>query len=242
MRKIDLGALVLAFLSTPALAQSGTPTPIVSPNETILRVSGEGSVEIAPEIARISIGVTTTGATAMEALSKNNQDSSRLVKAIREAGIAGRDVQTSDLSVEPEYAEDDEEDRIIGWRAINSLTVTTADLENLGDLITVLFDAGGNTANAPDFDLTEASKLRALRDAERKALAEARDQAEATAAALGMRVARTLLVSDSKVNFSGGGRYIVVTGSRMSRPAVPIEPGMIEVQAEYSVEYALVPL
>ena len=241
MGKIYIGAISLALLATPVFAQSGSPTPAVLANETILRVSGEGAVEIAPEIAKISIGVTTTGATAMEALSKNNKDSSRLVQAIRAVGIAAREVQTRDLSVEPEYAEDEEVDRIIGWRATNSLTVTTAELENLGDLMGVLFEAGGNTADTPDFDLTEGSKLRATRDAERKALDEARDQAEATATALGMRISRTLLVSDSNVNFSGGGRYIVVTGSRISRSTVPIEPGLIEVQAKYSVEYALVP-
>lgn len=56
-----------------------------------------------------------------------------------------------------------------------------------------------------------------------------------------MKIARTLLVSDSNVSFSGGGSYIVVTGSRIASPAVPIEPGLIEAEAKYSVEYALVP-
>ncbi|MBX7499948.1 SIMPL domain-containing protein [Qipengyuania sp. YG27] len=242
MRGKIIAALALTLLASPSFAQSADPAPVVSANETILRVSGEGTLSVAPEMAKISVGVSTTGATALDALSENNRKSGSLVEAIRAAGIAGKDVQTNDLSVEPEYAEDEEVDRIIGWRATNTLTITTSDLENLGDLITVLFEAGGNTADTPDFGLTERSKLRATRQAERKALEEARDQAEATAEALGMRIARTLLVSDSKVSFTGGGRYIVVTGSRMARSAVPIEPGLIEVEAKYSVEYALVPL
>ncbi|BBI21108.1 hypothetical protein EKJ_19550 [Qipengyuania flava] len=101
--------------------------------------------------------------------------------------------------------------------------------------MTVLFEAGGNTINTPQFDLTETSRLGAVREAESKALAEA------TARSMGMRIARTLLVSDSTVNFTGGGGHIVVTGSRSGRPAVPIEPGQIEIRAKYSIEYALVP-
>ena len=236
-----LAALTLATMASPVLAQSASPMPVVLPNETILRVSGEGSVRTTPEIAEVSVGVSTTGPTAIEALSQNNRKTAALVDALRKAGITGEHIQTTDLSVAPEYAENAKVDRITGWRATNSLTIRTIDLENLGALMTVLFEAGGNTINTPQFDLTEPSRLRAVREAESKALAEAQDQAEATARSMGMRIARTLLVSDSTVNFTGGGGHIVVTGSRSGRPAVPIEPGQIEIRAKYSIEYALVP-
>jgi len=57
--------------------------PVVLPNETILRVSGEGSVRTKPEIAKVSVDVSTTGPTALEALSENNRKTAALVDALR---------------------------------------------------------------------------------------------------------------------------------------------------------------
>lgn len=78
-----LAALTLAMTASPVLAQSASPMPVVLPNETILRVSGEGSVRTTPEIAEVSVGVSTTGPTALEALSENNRKTAALVDALR---------------------------------------------------------------------------------------------------------------------------------------------------------------
>ncbi|WP_171033016.1 SIMPL domain-containing protein [Qipengyuania marisflavi] len=223
-----------------AAAQTDPAQPVVLPSETIIRVKGEGMVQYRPEVVTLDIGVATSGLSAEQALVENNEKSSELVAAIRKAGFAANDIKTTRLNVEPDYDEDDDDNRIIGWRAVNNLTLRTQRLGEVGAVITALFAAGGNTLDGPTFSLTEETTLRATREAEAKALIEAREQADATAAALGMRVARVLLVSDSGVRFDGGGGYIVVTGSRIKQPAVPIEPGDIEVSASYSVEFALV--
>ena len=78
-----LAALTLATMASPVLAQSASPMPVVLPNETILRVSGEGSVRTKPEIAKVSVDVSTTGPTALEALSENNRKTAALVDALR---------------------------------------------------------------------------------------------------------------------------------------------------------------
>ena len=240
MRAIILfGVLALQF-SQPVVAQTDRAQPQILPDETIIRVKGEGIVRYKPEVLVISIGVATTAATAEEALNDNNEKSLALIDAIREVGIPSSDVRTRDLEVSPVYSENEDVDEVIGWRASNTFSVYTEEIEEAGDMITLLFEAGGNTLDGPTFDLTEETKLKATREAEAKALAEARAQASATAGALGLKISRTLLVSDSKVNFNAGGGYIVVTGSRIRRPKVPIEPGEIEVEAVYSIEYAAV--
>ena len=78
-----LAALTLAMSASPVLAQSAPLMPVVLPNETILRVSGEGSVRTRPEIAKVSVGVSTTGPTALEALSENKRKTAALVDALR---------------------------------------------------------------------------------------------------------------------------------------------------------------
>lgn len=229
-----------ATLAAPGAAQTDRAQPVVLANETIIRVQGEGEVSAPPEIMTVSIGVTTTGATAAQALDANNRKLAPVLARLREEGIPASDIQTSGLDVEPQFAEDQErdEDRIVGFRASNAIAVETRDLTGAGALISVLFDAGANTISGPLFGLTEASRARLTRAAEAAALEEGRAQAEATAQALGMRVGRLLLVSDSEVRFRDGSGTIVVTGSRIA--PTPIEPGEVTVEARYSMEFTLV--
>lgn len=239
MRILVLAGLAFSLVA-PAVAQTEMARPIVLENETILRVGGEGEIRVRPETVEIEIGVETSAKTSPEALRLNNEKSIELVEAIRALGIDPDDVRTSDLSVEPRYAEDEDSANITGWVAVNELTVRTEKIEQIGEIIPLLFEAGGNTLDGPDFGLTPETRELVVREAEAQAISEARRQAEATAEVLGMRVARLLLVSDSRVRFRGG-RGIVVTGSRIRRQIVPIEPGDIRVSANYDVEYALVP-
>lgn len=234
-------AITGAMTGAPLLAQTQPARPVVQADETILRVAGEGAVKAAPSVMEVTIGVVTTGATAAEALEANNRKLAPVLAMLRERGIPASDIRTSDLEVEARYVDPRgaEEDRIIGFRASNFVTVTSRDLDGAGELVSALFDAGANTIDGPVFTVAEDEREALTRVAEADALREARAQAENTAEALGLRVSRVLLVSDSTVRFTAGSRTIIVTGSRISR--TPIEPGEVEVTAQYNVEFALGP-
>lgn len=234
---VALAALASAI---PAAAQTEPARPVVLPHETILRVQGEGSVAVKPSRMVVSIGVETAGATALEALDANNRKLAPVIEALRDRGIPASDIQSSGLDVSAVYSDDDELE-ITGFQASNSLSVTSRDLEKAGELISLLFDAGANTIDGPQFLIGEDQKEPLARQAEAEALREARAQAESTASALGMKVSRILLVSDSQVNFRSGSGYITVTANRVSR-ATPIEPGEVTVSATYDLEFALIPM
>lgn len=239
MRSLWL-ALTALLAVAPAHAQTAPASPVVLPGETILRTKGEGRVSVAPARMQIFIGVATTGASAAEALELNSAKLAPVIEVLRAQGIAPADIQTDGLSVEPEYsdARGRDSERIIGFRANNRIKVVSRDIGAAGDLISLLFEAGANRIDGPEFLVAEEDEERLARLAEADALREARAQADAAAAALGMRVNRVLLVSDSTVQFRSGSGVIVVTGSRLSR--VPVEPGEISIEAEYDVEFALV--
>ncbi len=241
LRALGLGALVMG-MAAPLAAQTEMARPTVAANETILRVQGVGRIAAAPEVMTVTVGVVTTGESAAAALDANNRKLAPVIAALRQAGIPAERIQTSDLSVDPQFAETRNAtvDRVLGFRASSAVTVESRDLESAGDLVSALFDAGANSISGPDFAVAEENVELVTRRAEAEALREARAQADATASALGMRVARVLLVSDSRVQFSTGTGYIVVTGSRIAR--TPIEPGEITVEASYNLEFALVPL
>ncbi|MBD2841578.1 SIMPL domain-containing protein [Erythrobacter rubeus] len=237
-----LPLLGAAMVASPLAAQTAPARPVVQPEETILRVKGEGVVTATPTQMTATIGMETVAATAATALDANNRRLGPVVEMLRAQGIAASDIQTSGLEVQPQYSDqrDRREERIIGFRASNRLTVTSRDLERAGELISALFNAGVNSIDGPYFAVAEGAKEPLTREAEADALREAQAQAESTAAALGMRISRVLLVSDSEVEFQNGSGYIVVTGSRLAR--TPIEPGQIEIKAEYDVEYAAIPM
>jgi uncharacterized protein YggE len=238
---LGIGAAGLT-IAAPLAAQTETSRPAVAATETILRVAGVGSIAAHPEVMTVTVGVVTTGESAAAALDANNRKLAPVIAVLRAAGIPAEQIQSSDLSVEPQFADTRNAvvDRILGFRASSAVTVQSRDLGSAGDLVSALFDAGANSISGPEFAVAEENVERLTRLAEAEALREARAQADATAAALGMRVARVLWVSDSQVQLGKGSGYIIVTGSRIAR--TPIEPGEITVEASYNLEFALVPL
>ena len=233
--------LFMAAQGAPVSAQAEMARPVVLPGETILRVEGIGEISTPPEVMRMSVGVVTTADTAAAALDENSRKIAPVIEILRDAGIMPSDIQTSGLNVEAQFADtsDVDFDRIIGFRAENRIKFTSRDIGQAGELISLLFDAGANEIDGPYFAVAESNIETLSRQAEANALREARAQADATAATLGMKVSRILLISGSNVNFAGDSSgFIVVTARK--RTATPIEPGEITVNATYDVEFALV--
>lgn len=244
MRGIFPGLAAGALFASPVplLAGVESASPIVRDGETILLVEAEGVAKAKPEEMTIHVGVVSTGPTAAAALEANNRKMQRVIEAIRAEGIGDSDLKTSELTVEPQFADDRRDARdvdIIGFEASNKITLTTRRLDRAGLFISSLFEAGANDIDGPMFQLEEDTERRVSREAELAALREARSQAETTAEALGMRVWRVLRISDREIDFTDRSGYIVVTGSRMT--PTPIEPGELTVTATYYVEFALVP-
>jgi uncharacterized protein YggE len=232
-------ALAFAALSVAAGAQDIAIG--LAPGEVLLEVNAEGEHLSRPDLMEITAGVVTTGRTAKEALAANSTQANRLLAAVRQNGIAPRDVQTSELSVTPQFARDDTDDetrvrRITGYLARNQLRLRLRELGRAPDVVNALFEAGANEVQGPSFDLSDPAP--SLRAARRAAVAEARAEADTYAEALGMRVARVLRVSERGPSRREEG-YITVTGSRVR--STPLEPGEISTAIEVWIDYALVP-
>ncbi len=242
MRLAGLAA-ALALAVLPASAAAQDPVISLAPGEVLLKVDAEGEFFVRPDMMLITAGVVTTGRTAREALAANAELANRLVDAVRASGVEPRDVQTSELTVNPQYARnpgsENEEDairRITGYVARNRLELRLRDLRTAANIVHGLFEAGANEVRGPSFGVQDPAP--ALKGARRAAIAQARVQADTYAEALGMRIVRVLRVSERDTNIAEDGT-ITVTGSRV-RPT-PIEPGEIAAQAQVWVDYAMVP-
>ncbi|WOR13914.1 SIMPL domain-containing protein [Hyphomonas sp. FCG-A18] len=187
---------------TPTVTPNAAPLASTHPNsiqpETTLNISAEGQVMRAPDIAFLSAGVTSEAETAKQAMADNRSAMNGVFDALASAGVDRRDMQTSNFSLNPRYDysnRDGQPPRLIGYTASNQLSVKVRDLDDLGETMDALVEAGGNTFNGLRFALDDdrAAKDEARRIAMNAAIA----RAELYAAASGYEVARIVTLSES---------------------------------------------
>jgi uncharacterized protein YggE len=259
--RILFASCLIAVAAAPAVAQT-TPAPVFSPlgpNSALLSVTAEGQSRRVPDLAVFSAGVVTQATTAGEALAANSRRMDGVIAALKRAGIADRDIQTSAISLQPRYSNPELEaqiraretrqpyvpplpsdaPRIVGYDARNNVQVRVRKLGEMGRIIDTLIAAGANEVNGPSFTMDEPRA--ALDEARTEAMANARQRAELYARAAGMRVVRILSISE------GGGYYpvqeVFVTGRMAANapppPPTPVAPGELTLGVNLSVQFEL---
>ena len=188
---MKLAALIIAFtlLSVPALAETPSDFPAA------ISVTGEASVSVPPDQASVDAGVATDAKTAREASDANNAAMAKMLQALKAANIDDKDIQTSRLSLQPQYAPNRSgPSSVVGYRVSNRVTVRIRDVTKLANVIDTLVGAGANDIGNVSFEVSQASKL--LDDAREKAVADARRKAEIYARAAGVTLGAPLSISE----------------------------------------------
>jgi uncharacterized protein YggE len=186
--RIALAATATVLALSSAAAQ--TPPPAIT-------VTGDASISVPPDIAQIDSGVTTEAKTAREAGEANNKAMGIVLLALKNAGIAEKDFQTSRLSLSPQSAAGRNPNapfQIVGYRASNRVTVTIRDITKVADTIDVLVGAGANEISGISFMVSKASKL--LDEARVEAIEDARRKAEIYARAANVSLGAALSISE----------------------------------------------
>lgn len=162
-------AFAATLLATPARADD-FPSAI--------SVSGEATISAAPDLAQIDAGVANDAKSAKEASDANNAAMGKVLLALKGAGIAEKDYQTSRLSLQPQYGQNKSTGAspVVGFRASNRVTVKIRDVTKVAGIIDTLVGAGANDIGNISFEVTQASKL--LDDAREQAVVDARRKAE----------------------------------------------------------------
>ncbi len=160
-----------------------------------ISVTGEATVSVPPDLAEVEAGVTSDAKTAQAASDTNNTAMGKLLLALKNAGIDARDIQTSRLSLQPEYAPNRTGPAAItGYRASNRVTVRLRDVTVVASTIDMLVAAGATDIGGINFMVSQASKL--LDDARTQAMADARRKAEIYAKAAGVTLGAPLNISE----------------------------------------------
>ncbi len=207
-----------------------------SADEPRITVTGEGMVEARPDLANVTLGVTTEGPTATEAMSANSTELQAVLDRLKAAGIEDRDLQTSGLSLNPNWTQaEGEAQRITGYVATNMLTVRVRALDGLGEVLDAAVSDGANTLNGVTFDLAEPEPL--LDEARKLAVADAMARARLLAEAAGVRLGDIVSISEG-----GGGMQPPMPMYRMdAASAVPVAAGEVSRSASVTVVYEIEP-
>jgi uncharacterized protein YggE len=234
-RKTLFGVLALLAAAAPAAGQAFADEHDEMPKRTIT-IQGNGSVKAAPDKVSVSAGVESQAPTAKEALAKNTAAMTKVVETLKAAAIDPKDIQTTTFTVGPRYdtSDDGKPPRIIGYSVINSVFVTTHDLDKLGTILDQLVTAGANSIGGISFGIfkPEEKQNEARKLAMEDAIAKAKLYVEAAGAELGPVM--TIIEQGGYIPRSGG----PMMAEAASKP-VPIEPGTESIDIEVEVTWEL---
>lgn len=222
-----------AFAATPAwAAEDATPRVIV--------VTGEGEATAAPDMATLMIGVQTEAPTAAAALAANAERMDTTIKKLRARGIAEKDIQTSGLSLSPQYnyeRSDRTPPRIVGYTASNMVTIKVRQLAKAGSIIDDAVSNGANSMSGLTFGFADPAPL--MRDARKDAVADARERAELYADAAGVRLGRVLRISDGFTAIPTPGPVMDYAVAEAKAASTPVSVGESSVNAQVTIVYEI---
>ena len=244
MRTIRPTSLLLALsLATGAVmtAHAQTATPYTIPTDgTLLSISSEAEAKRVPDVATLSAGVMTQAPDGDTAMRQNAQQMDKVMQAIRAAGIAEKDVQTSGITLYPQYTyKEGQSPKINGYQATNRVNLKVRDLTRLGKVLETLALQGANQINGPSFEIDRPEPV--YDEARVAALKQAQDRAETYAKSLGLRVRRIVSISEGR---SGGIRPVPVMRMRAmaadaEAPSAPVSPGESSLSVNLDVTFEL---
>jgi uncharacterized protein len=226
MRIPNVLALTTAMalsLATVAMAEAATIT-----------VTGEGIVQTQPDQATISLGVTTNADTAAKALADNTAALTMVLGRLKAAGVADADLQTSNLSLSPNYTGYDSGSvpSIAGYNATNMLDVRVRDLAVLGSILDAAVTDGANTINGITFGLAESTSV--MNDARTAAVMDAKARAEVLATAAGAKLGKLVSVTETGIYPGPAPMFRQEADS-----GVPIQSGQIGMTSNVTVTYEI---
>ena len=231
-----IASLAVFVAMPPAIASETHLTD--DANTRWIEVTGEGSVSASPDFARVTLGVTTAGPDASDAMEANAKAANALVSLIKSDGVAAADIQTSGISISPTFAQQTQggarPPAITGYTVSNTIAVTVRDISRVGALLDKAAGVGANTIYGIGFGEDDPSGL--LDKARPLAVADARRKAEIYATAAGARIGRLMTLAEES-----GARPIAFAARASAMGGVPptVEPGQDKLTVTVTARFEL---
>lgn len=149
----------------------------------VISVSGSAGASVDPDLLTVTLGVDIVKPTAAEALAENSRVLTGVVDAITSAGVTEGEISTSYLNIYPDYEGVWDEfgnyqRMLVGYRASNTITITTSNLTIAADILDGAVGAGANTVESVRFALSPQVEKSIREDLIAEAVSNALNKAE----------------------------------------------------------------
>lgn len=204
-------------------------------------VTGTGEQMSAPDVAKISLGVSEMDTAVADSFKNANRIIDKVKAALTNLSIDDKDIQTSRYSIYPEYTYTDNDQNLKGYRTEEILTITVRDTAKINDVVSDSVDAGANRIEDISFTVEDPSRVAA--QARDKALIDAKNKAEQIAKSFGASVGQVISVEESLSNNQPGPLYTKMESGMgaggSTTPSASVSPGQLAVDVNVTVNYAL---
>lgn len=231
MRSYSVFGVLVIVLVLPALASA----QVADRQPSGITVSGTGEIMADPDIAHVSLGVRTRNIEAAAAARENSERTTAVISALRAAGIAENDIETTRYTVQPVYDYRATPPVLLAYEVSNIVRVRLRNVERIGAIIDTAIAAGANEVQGVSFEIENDAEVRnrALVAAIGNAQAKARTIAEQ----LNVRLGVVIAVTETSPPIGIPRAQVAFAEARM--PETPISPQQISVQANIQITYAI---
>lgn len=235
--ELSCGAILLAVCATlapPVLAQ----TPCTTPPRTI-SVTGTAEIKVAPDGVKLTLAVDSHNRDLSVAKGDNDGRVKQLLALARKAGIEAKNIQTSALTMGPQYS-DERIPKLLDYEVSQVVVITLTDLSKYEGLMTEALTAGVNRVDGISFFISEESKYR--EQARLEAVQAARDKAVAMASTLGQTVGKPWDISeeDNELNqLATVNTTAFITRMQMPYEGPTVAGGQVVVRASIRISFLL---
>lgn len=236
-----MAALMLAII--PGMGAAQAPGEL---DRRTVTVSAQASVQREPDRAVVMVAVESQAESAQDAARANADLMTRVLAALRQAGVPERQIRTVNYDLQPVYSQPDPrepramepwEPRIIGYRAHNMVRVEVDEVASVGGVIDAALEAGANRIDGVHFDLRDQDS--AYHEALQQAVAKARAQASAAATAAGQQLGQPLTIHTSPMMPYPQPMYRSAVMEMAPAAPTPIQGGTLEIGASVTITYEL---
>jgi len=231
-------ALAVAFGPALTMRPARALDPATTPEHTI-SVGGIGRITTVPDVADVRVGVMITRTKVRDAQAAAATAMQAVIAALRKAGIADKDVQTTSLSLQPvyDYSPNGTPPKLTGYQIVNAVQATVRKLDTISDVIDGALAAGATTLDGITFRVDDPAAAEAqARDA---AMKNARAKADALAKAAGVSITGVSSITEQ----SGSTPVPVPYSAALAAPdkvaSTPVQVGTNEVDVSVSVVYLI---
>lgn len=215
----------------------GRPQAYAAPQSTHpagITVSGVGRASGTPDVLTVELSTSATRSDVSDALAAAGSALRRVRRVLAKDHVAAADIQTSGLSVQPNYRYENGRQLVAGYAASESLTVKLRDLHRAGATIGRATDAGGDAVSIASVSFSLEDNEKVLASARSAAFADARSKAKQYASAAGRTLGPAARISET-VNDP----TVTPEASSGKATSVPVDPGTEQLSVTVQVVFGL---